>query len=80
MDQHPLHLILQQLLNEGGILFLPLISLFHLGKLQTSRWMFRSVGPQCSAVQCSPAKHLIDYTIHKHLLDQTVQPSYHQAA
>ena len=62
------YLILQQSLNEGGpcLIHFPLLpnssrfchfllSLFYLGKLQTSRWMFRAVGPhQCSAAQKTP--------------------------
>ena len=47
---------------------------FHLGKLQTSRWMFRAVGPhQCSAAQQST--YQTTHTIHKHLLAWTTQPS-----
>ena len=43
-----------------------------LGKLQTSTWMFRAVGPR----QCSAAQENIYQAIHKHLLNHsTFKPS-----
>ena len=42
----------------------------NLGKLQTSRWMFRAVGPhQCSAAQQNPYQTTQSHTIHQHPLD-----------